>query len=71
MSDQYVAEIRMFGCNFAPRNWALCNGQLLAISQNTALFALVALTSAATEPATSSFQTCKAAPRWTRGTGRG
>jgi microcystin-dependent protein len=41
MSDQYVAEIRMFGCNFAPLGWALCNGQLLAISQNTALFSLL------------------------------
>ncbi|MGZ3849106.1 MAG: tail fiber protein, partial [Flavisolibacter sp.] len=30
----------MFGCNFAPSGWALCNGQLLAISQNTALFSL-------------------------------
>lgn len=41
MSDQYVAEIRMFGCNFAPLNWALCNGQILSISQNTALFSLI------------------------------
>lgn len=41
MSDPFVAEIRMFGCNFAPRGWAFCNGQLLPISQNTALFSLV------------------------------
>lgn len=39
--DPFVAEIRMFGCNFAPSGWALCNGQLLAISQNTALFSLL------------------------------
>jgi len=41
MSDQFVAEIRMFACNFAPTGWALCNGQLLPISQNTALFYLL------------------------------
>jgi len=41
MSDQFVAEIRIFAGNFAPVNWALCNGQLIPISQNTALFSLV------------------------------
>lgn len=41
MSDQFVAEIRIFGCNFAPYGWAQCNGQLLPISQNTALFSLL------------------------------
>ena len=41
MSDQFVAEIRIFACNFAPVGWALCNGQLLPISQNTALFSLI------------------------------
>jgi len=41
MSDQFVAEIRIFPFNFAPRGWALCNGQLLPISQNTALFSLL------------------------------
>lgn len=41
MSNQYVGEIRMVGFNFAPFGWALCNGQLLAISQNTALFSLL------------------------------
>ncbi len=44
MSDPFVAEIRIFAGNFAPRNWALCNGQLLQISQNTALFALIGTT---------------------------
>jgi microcystin-dependent protein len=44
MSDQYVAEIRIFGCNFAPVHWAFCDGQLLAISQNTALFSLLGTT---------------------------
>lgn len=41
MSDQFVGEIRMFGCNFAPKGWAQCNGQLLPISQNTALFSIL------------------------------
>jgi len=41
MSNQFVAEIRIFGCNFAPTGWAFCNGQLLPISQNTALFSLL------------------------------
>ena len=41
MADPFVAEIRIFPFNFAPRGWAFCNGQLLPISQNTALFALV------------------------------
>src|SRR5215213_5859350 len=41
MADPYIGEIRMFAGNFAPRGWALCNGQLLSISQNTALFSLL------------------------------
>src|SRR5215210_4655490 len=41
MADPFVAEIRVFGFNFAPRGWAQCNGQLLPISQNTALFSLL------------------------------
>ena len=44
MSDQYVAEIRIFPFNFAPTGWALCNGQILPISQNTALFSLLGTT---------------------------
>jgi microcystin-dependent protein len=44
MSDQFVAEIRIFACNFAPTGWALCNGQLMPISQNTALFSLLGTT---------------------------
>jgi microcystin-dependent protein len=39
--DPFVSEIRMFGFNFAPLGWALCNGQLMPLSQNTALFALL------------------------------
>lgn len=41
MTDQFLAEIRIFTGNFAPVGWAFCDGQLLPISQNTALFALL------------------------------
>jgi microcystin-dependent protein len=41
MSDPYLGEIRLVSFSFAPKGWALCNGQLLAIGQNTALFALL------------------------------
>jgi microcystin-dependent protein len=41
MSDPFVAEIRVGGFNFPPRGWASCDGQLLPISQNTALFSLL------------------------------
>ena len=41
MADQFVGEIRIVPFNFAPVGWALCDGQLLAISQNTALFSLL------------------------------
>lgn len=41
MSDPFVAEIRIFAGNFAPTGWATCDGQLLPISQNTALFSLL------------------------------
>lgn len=42
--DPFIGEIRMFGGNFAPKGWAFCNGQLLSISQNTALFSLLGTT---------------------------
>lgn len=42
--DPFVAEIRIVGFNFAPRGWAQCNGQILPISQNTALFSLLGTT---------------------------
>ena len=44
MADPFVAEIRMFPFNFAPTGWAFCNGQILPISQNTALFSLLGTT---------------------------
>jgi microcystin-dependent protein len=42
--EGYIAEIRMFAGNFAPRNWAFCSNQLLSIAQNTALFSLLGTT---------------------------
>jgi len=44
MTDPFLAEIRIFGFNFAPSGWAACNGQLMPISQNTALFSLLGTT---------------------------
>jgi len=44
MSDQFLGEIRIFATNFAATGWAQCNGQLMPISQNTALFSLLGTT---------------------------
>ena len=44
MADPFVAEIRIFGFQFAPKGWAFCDGQLLPLSQNTALFSLLGTT---------------------------
>jgi len=44
MADPFVAEIRIFPFNFAPKGWATCDGQLLPLSQNTALFSLLGTT---------------------------
>src|SRR5438105_515738 len=44
MSDPFVAEIRIFPFNFPPTGWAFCDGQLLPLSQNTALFSLLGTT---------------------------
>ncbi len=44
MAEPFIAEIRIFAGDFAPRSWAFCNGQLLQISQNTALFSLIGTT---------------------------
>lgn len=41
MAEAFIGEIRAFGFNFAPRGWAICQGQILPISQNTALFSLL------------------------------
>ena len=44
MSDPFLSEIKIFSFNFAPQGWAMCNGQLLPINQNQALFALLGTT---------------------------
>jgi microcystin-dependent protein len=44
MADPFVAEVRIFGFNFAPKGWAFCDGQILPLSQNTALFSLLGTT---------------------------
>jgi len=44
MSEPFIAEVRIFAGNFAPRGWAFCNGQLLPVAQNTALFSLIGTT---------------------------
>jgi microcystin-dependent protein len=44
MADPFLAEIRIFGFNFPPKGWAFCDGQIMPISQNTALFSLLGTT---------------------------
>ncbi len=44
MSEPFIGQICIYGFNFAPRGWAFCNGQILSISQNTALFSLLGTT---------------------------
>ncbi len=44
MSEPFIAEIRIFAGNFAPRGWAMCDGQVLPIAQNVALFSLIGTT---------------------------
>ena len=44
MAQPYIGEIRCFGFNFSPQGWAFCNGQLISISQNAALFNLIGTT---------------------------
>ena len=62
MADPFVAEIRIFPFNFAPRGWAFCNGQILPISQNTALFSLLGTTYGGDGKAPSRCPICRAAP---------
>ncbi|NOQ63168.1 MAG: phage tail protein [Methyloprofundus sp.] len=44
MSEPFIAEIRIFAGNFAPRGWAFCNGQLLPVAQNSTLFSIIGTT---------------------------
>ena len=67
MADPFVAEIRITPFNFAPRGWAMCNGQLLPISQNTALFSLLGNNVwRKRQRPPSGFPTCKAGRRCIR-----
>ena len=65
MADPFVAEIRIFRFNFAPKGWAFCNGQLLPITQNTALFSLLGTTYGGDGQRTSPCPICRARSRST------
>ena len=65
MSEPFIAQIMMFGGNFAPRGWALCDGQILQIAQNTALFSLLGTTFGGNGQTTSHCPTCVAVCRST------
>src|SRR4026207_658387 len=52
MAEPFLAEIRLFSFNFPPKGWALCNGQLLPINQNQALFSLLGTTYGGNGPPT-------------------
>ena len=62
-TDPFLSEIVLFSFNFAPRGWAQCNGQLLPINQNQALFALLGTTYGGNGQTRSRFPICAAAPR--------
>ena len=66
MSNPFVAEIRPVGFNFAPVGWATCDGQILAISQNTALFSLLGTQYGGNGQRPSRSQICAAACRCIR-----
>ena len=69
--DPFVAEIRIFPFNFAPKGWAWCDGQLLPLSQNTALFSLLGTTYGGDgKSRTSRCRTCRAARRCIPARGR-
>ena len=65
MADPFVAEIRIFPFNFAPKGWALCDGQLLPLSQNTALFSLLGTTYGGNGKSNFALPDCRAARRCT------
>ena len=60
MSEPFLGEIRMVGFTFAPQGWALCNGQIMSISQNTALFPFSEQRTVATVKRLSACRTCEA-----------
>jgi microcystin-dependent protein len=60
MSSPFLSEIRAVAFNFPPKGWALCNGQILPINQNQALFALLGTTYGETGPQPLRSRTCRA-----------
>lgn len=68
MSQPFLGEIRMFGFHFAPSQWAFCDGRLLIISQNTALFTLIGTTFGGDGRTTFALPTCRTPHRCTGGT---
>ena len=69
MAEAFIGEIRITPYNFAPVGWALCNGQILSMSQNTALFSLFGTTYGGTARPPSACRTCKTARRSSKGKG--
>ena len=69
-ANPYIGEIRIFGFNYAPAGWALCNGQVLSISQYSALFALIGTSYGATAPPPFNCPICRAACRCIRAQAR-
>ena len=69
MSDAFVAEIRIFPFNFAPKGWATCDGQVMPISQNTALFSLLGVNYGGN--GTSNFALPNLSERFALGAGQG
>jgi microcystin-dependent protein len=65
-----IGEIRLFGGNFAPRNWAFCEGQLLSIAQNTALFSILGTTYGGDGRTTFGLPDLRGRTALARGTGR-
>ena len=61
-ADPFVGQIMAVGFNFAPRGWALCNGQLLPIDQNLALFSLLGTTYGGDGRVTFALPTCRPVP---------
>ncbi len=71
MSSPFVAEIRIFGFNFPPTGWASCDGQLLSISQNTALFSLLGTTYGGDGKTTFGLPNCQGSAPMQQGQGPG
>jgi microcystin-dependent protein len=71
MTSPFTGEIQVFGFNFAPLNWAMCNGAVMAISQNTALFSLLGTTYGGNGQTTFQLPNLQTLAACSQGTGRG